>query len=63
MLYAAKILNQFLFDVEGPVKSLLMEFLTPKVGSGNELKAAPSHLQPDISEFSLKDIIYGSLEA
>ena len=35
----------------------------PKVGSGTELKAAPSHLQPDISEFSLKDMIYGSLEA
>ena len=62
MLYAAKILNQFLFDVEGPVKSLLMECLIPKVGSGTKLKAAPSQLQLDISEFSLKDIINGPLE-
>ena len=34
----------------------------PKVGSGTELKATCSHLQPSISEFSLKDIIYGPLE-
>ena len=63
VLYAAKILNQFLFDVEEPVKSLLMECLISKVGFGTELKAAPSHLQPDISELSLKDTIYGPLEA
>ena len=34
-----------------------------KVGSGTELKAAPNHLSLNISEFSLKDIIYGPLEA
>ena len=28
----------------------------PKDGSGTELKAVPSHLPPDISEFSLKDM-------
>ena len=62
VLYAAKILNQFLFDEEGPVKSVLMECLMPKVESGTEPKAGSSHLQPNISEFSLKVVIYGPLE-
>ena len=33
-----------------------------EAGSGTE-RSTYSHLQPDISEFSLKEIIYGPLEA
>ena len=61
-LYIAKVLNRFLMDVDGPVKSLLMECLMPKTGSGNQLKAAPSHLPADVSEFEVKDIIYGPVK-
>ena len=53
MLYAAKLLNHFLVDEDGQVKSLLMECLQPKVGSGNDLKATPKHL-PDIDNFPVK---------
>ena len=62
ILYVAKIKNRFLEDVDGPVCSLLMECLMPKTGSGNEIKATPTHLPPDISEFPLKDLIYGLLK-
>ena len=61
-LYIAKILNRFLMDVDGPVKSLLMECLMPKIGSGNQLKATPSHLPADTSEFEVKDLIYGPVK-
>ena len=62
ILYVAKIKNRFLEDVDGPVCSMLMECLMPKTGSGNEIKATLTHLPPDISEFPLKDLIYGPLE-
>ena len=61
-LYIAKILNRFLMDVDGPVKSLLMECLMPKIGSGNQLKAAPNHLPADISEIEVKDLIYAPVK-
>ena len=61
LLYAAKLLNHFLVDEDGQVKSLLMECLQPKVGSGNDLKATPKHL-PDIDNFPVKNIICGPLE-
>lgn len=51
VLYVAKVLNRFLSDKGGPVKSLLMQCLLPKVGSGNELKATPSHL-PAVTSWS-----------
>ena len=57
MLYVEKLLNRFLVDKDGPVESLLMECLQPKVGSGNDLK----HL-PDIDNFPVKNIICGPLE-
>ena len=62
ILYVAKIKNRFLENVDGPVCSLLMECLMPKTGSENKIKATPTHLPPDISEFPLKDLIYGPLE-
>ena len=34
----------------------------PKTGSGNQLKAAPSRLPADVSEFEVKDIIYGPVK-
>ena len=61
-LYIAKILNRFLMDVDDPVKSLLMECLMPKIGSGDQLKAAPNHLPADISEFEVRDLIYGPVK-
>ena len=51
ILYVAKLKNRFLEDVDGPVSSLLMECLMPKIGSENELRATPTHLPPDISKF------------
>ena len=62
ILYVAKIKNRFLEDVDGSECSLLMACLMPKTGSGNEIKATPTNLPPDISEFPLKDLIYGPLE-
>ena len=59
MLYDAKILNQFLFNVEGPVKSLLMECFMHEAGSGTE-RSTYSHLKPEMSEFSLKEIIWST---
>ena len=58
-----------LFDKDGPLKSIQLECLMPKVGSRNTLKAfytpehkayTPEHL-PDIGCVPLGDIIYGPL--
>ena len=43
MLYVARDLMRELFDEDGPVKSLQLEWLMPKIGSGNVLKAPPPH--------------------
>ena len=59
MLHVAKVLMRELYDVEGPVKSIQLECLMPKVGSGNVLKAPPAHL-PDF--FPFHNIIYGPME-
>ena len=61
MLYVAKVLKRELFDVDGPVKSIQLDCLMPKIGSGNVLKAPPQHLQ-DIDFFPVHDIICGPLD-
>ena len=61
MLHVAKVLMRELYDVEGPVKSIQLECLMHKIGSGNVLKAPPAHL-PDREFFPLHDIIYGPMD-
>ena len=61
ILHVAKVLRRFLYDEDGPVESLLMSCLKPKVGSGNILDEPPKRL-PDNWEFNLKDVIVGPLE-
>ena len=61
MLHVAKVLMRELYDVEGPVKSIQLECLMPKIGPGNVLKAPPAHL-PDRDFFPFHDIIYGPME-
>ena len=61
ILHVAKVLRRFLYDEDGPVESLLMSCLKPKVGSGNILDEPPKHL-PDNWEFNLNDVILGPLE-
>jgi len=60
--YVGKVLIRFLEDKDGPVESIKMESLMPKIVSGDNLKSTPKHLPPDISRFSLKDIIHGPLD-
>jgi len=62
VLYIAKLLQRFLVDEGGPVDSLLMRCLKPKVRSGTILEDTPSHLPPDESHFKLNDIIAGPIE-
>ena len=61
MLLIGKILRRFLKDEEGPVESLEIRCLKYKIGSSTILEDTPAHC-PDISLFSLENIIYGPLE-
>ena len=56
-----KVLRKFLADPEGPVESLEIRCMKPKIGSGSILEDNPAHL-PDISIFKLTDIIFGPLK-
>ena len=49
-------------DENGPVDSVIMRCLKPKVGSGIILEDTPSHLLPDESHFPLCNVIAGPLE-
>ena len=49
-------------DENGPVDSVIMRCLKPKVGSGIILEDTPSHLPPDESHFPLCNVIAGPLE-
>ena len=60
-LFVGKIMKRFLVDENGPVESLQIRCLKPKVGSGTLLEDTPKHL-PDISIFNLHDVIYGPLK-
>lgn len=60
-LFIGKVLRRFLTDENGPVDTLEIRCLKPKVGSGTIVDDTPSHL-PDISLFRLADVIYGPLE-
>jgi hypothetical protein len=60
-LFIGKVLRRLLVDENGPVESIEFRCLKPKVGSGTVIDDTPLHL-PDISLFSLSDIIYGPLE-
>ena len=60
-LYIAKVVSRFLVDENGPVESLIMRCLKPKVGSGTILEDIPPHLPPDEGFFKLADIIAGPL--
>lgn len=61
MLHVAKVMKRFLQDEDGAVDSVKMECLMAKVGSGNVLKAIPSHLAKDTSFFKLDEVIHGPL--
>ena len=60
MLFIGKIVRRFLLDEEGPVDSLEIRCMKPKVGSGTVLEDTPAHC-PDLSFFQLTDVIYGPL--
>jgi len=44
ILYVGKVLMKFLEDKDGPVKSIKIECLMPKIGSGDNLKSTPKRL-------------------
>ena len=60
-LFVGKVIKRFLVDENGPVDSLEVRCLKPRVGSGTLLDDTPEFL-PDISLFNLADVIYGPLE-
>ena len=60
-LFVGKIQRWFLQDESGHVDCVEVHCPKPKVGSGTVLEDTPTHL-PDISVFSLVDVIYGPLE-
>ena len=61
-LYVAKVIKRFLVDENGPVETLLMQSLKPKLGSGITLEDIPKYLPVDEFQFRLSDIIAGPLE-
>jgi hypothetical protein len=61
-LFVAKASRRFLKDKDGPVDSILMKCLKPKIGSGNILEDTPKHLPADEATFSISDVIAGPLE-
>ena len=61
-LFVGKLVRRFLVDENGPVDSVIMRCLKPKVGSGIILEDTPSHLPPDESRFPLCNVIAGHLE-
>ena len=61
MLYIGKAVRRFLHDKNGPVGSILIRCLKPKVGSGTVLEYTPAHQPPDESSFLLSEIIDGPL--
>ena len=60
ILYIGKVVQRFLFDDAGPVDTISIRCLKPKVGSGTVLEDTPEHL-PDIGLFELQDVIAGPL--
>ena len=60
MLFVGKILRRFLHDEEGPVDSVEIRCMKPKIGSGTILEDTPAHC-PDVSTFQLTDVIFGPL--
>lgn len=61
-LLIAKLLNRFLEDEGGPIDSLEMKCLKPKVDSGMVLEDTPNHLPDDIWHFEIEDVIKGPIE-
>ena len=61
LLLVGKVLKRFLEDENGPVDSLEIRCLKPKIGSGTIVENTPESL-PDIGLFDLHDVIMGPLE-
>ena len=61
MLYIGKVKARFLHDKDGPVESILIRCLKPKIGSGIVLEDTPAHQPADEWHFPLADIIAGPI--
>ena len=62
VLYIAQVVRRFLVDKDGPIDSILMRCLKPKIGSGITLEDTPKHLPPDESHFQLSNVIAGPMK-